>query len=292
MKLKLFATCCLLLEGYSYVHAVPDKPSPSSAKQLQRVEKAAKPLPTAASDSKSAAKAAQTGQNANGTAPPAQHRARLDVGFASFKKSMMDRILLSIRNATESSHWDSKLQLACKDNVSQALSQGLKAQLAALKQSIGKTWMSLPEDEQKDAYVSQLRASYEPVFSDTVATIDSHLQRSLKHLQIHSAHQKPLSQDVLLARCSSAIVGNILEERCYDLGGEQHLKKVNSFLEIKGNAPRKFCMPSVFEAMARRLHDSQGLIGMTMQFESKSMSLQAAPTAVNDIVQAATAASH
>jgi hypothetical protein len=273
--MKLFAICCLLVEGF--VAAAPTlklEPSPS---------KAAQNASTKASNKDDAPPAA---------AQPVK-RARLDVGFASFEKNMMQQILVSIQNATVNGHWTPQLQVACKDNVSQALSQGLKSQLASLKQGIGKTWMALPEDEQKNAYVDQLRSSYEPVFKDTLDTIGSHLIRSLKRVQVPFNPRKKVSDGELLAGCESSIVGNILNERCYDIGGASHQKKVNSFLELKGTgAPKNFCMPSVFEAMNRRLKDSQGLIGMTMQFEAKSLTLSAAPSAVDDIVQQVGAVSH
>lgn len=226
--------------------------------------------------------------NSTPSAEPPVKRAKLDVGFASFEKSMMEEVLTSIRKATEgdkATDWTQKLQLACKDNVSQSLSQGLKSVLAPLKQTIGKTWMSLPEDEQKNNYVDTLRSAFDGVFKDVMGTIDVHLQRSLQRLKIHPASRKP-SQDELIAECATSITGNMINERCYDIGGGQHLKKVSSFLEVpkKTVAPKNFCMPSVLEALVRRLVDSQGLIGMTMQFESKSLSLSAAPSAIDDIV--------
>jgi len=254
MKLTLLIPCCLLLECSALV--APSKPVP--AKQ----------------DVKTAPKT----EAPKAPAAPQQKHARLDVGFASFEKTMLDHISKGI----QSGPWSKDVQEACKVNATSALSQGLKAQLAALKQSIGKTWMSLPEDEQKDAYVSQLRLSYEPTFNDTIGTIETHLSRTLKRIHVHSS--KPPSKDKLVEECESSIVSNIVDERCYDKGGDQHLKKVKSFLEIKNGAKQKFCMPSVLEAMTRRLHDSQGLIGMTMQFEAKSMSVSVSPSSINDLV--------
>merc|ERR1719491_1983119 len=102
----------------------------------------------------------------------------------------MEQVLTSIRKATDSDHWTQKLQLTCKDNVSQSLSQGLKSVLAPLKLTIGKTWMSLPEDEQKNNYVDTLRSSFDGVFKDVMGTIDVHLQRSLQRLKIHPTSRK------------------------------------------------------------------------------------------------------
>lgn len=246
------------------------------------------------------------------TSAPTQHRARLDVGFASFEKSMLEKIAVNLQKGADSLNWTAELQSKCKDNVTQELSKGLKSQLAELKQSIGKTWMALPEDDQKNAYVDQLKSAFEPNFQDAVNTIDSHLQRSLKHLQTVSHFSKKKSGDQLLEQCETTLVGNILDERCYELTGEQHMKKAKSFLQMQERESLvreheeaetlvrgilqmqgatehngKFCMPSVFEAMLRRLHDSQGLIGMTMQFEAKSAALQPNPGAIDSIVSAA-----
>lgn len=231
--------------------------------------------------------------NSTPAAKPQVKRARLDVGFASFEKDMMEQVLASIRKATDSDHWTQQLQLGCKDNVSQSVSQGLKSVLAPLKLTIGKTWMSLPEDEQKNNYVDTLRSAFDGVFKDVMGTIDTHLQRSLQRLKIHPAGRK-VTQDELMAECATSITGNIVSERCYDIGGGQHMKKVSSFLEVpkKASVPKNFCMPSVLEALARRLVDSQGLIGMTMQFESKSLSLSAAPSAIDDIVKQASDLGH
>lgn len=255
--MKFFATCCIVV--VNLVACAPQALAPS--------------------------------KGSNASAAPVQKRAKLDVGFASFEKGMMDHIFATIQKATQASHWSPKLQLGCKNNVTQELSQGLKSQLLPLKQSIGKTWMSLPEDDSKNAYVEQLRSSYEPVFQDVTKTIDSHLERSLKRLAVPL--RKPLSEDALMKQCSSTIISNILEEHCYDLGGE-HSKKVatppkkGSFLQqADAAAPKNFCMPSVVEAMIRRLKDSQGLIGMTMQFEAKSMSVLPAAGALDSIVQQA-----
>lgn len=287
--MKLAAVCCLLVQGLVAA-------APTQVHEAGKVQNVTESRSTASSHTVSNATTTSHGSkeklqatesnSSKGSAPPAppQKHARLDVGFASFEKSMLDRVVAAMHKSIDSAHMTTEIESACKDNVTQELSRGLKSQLASLKQGIGKTWMSLPADEQKDGYVAQLRLAFEPVFNETVATIDSHLQRSLKHLQVHSVHKK---QDDLLAQCETSIAGNILNERCYDVGGEQHIKKVKSFLEVPVAAPRNFCMPSVFEAMLRRLHDSQGLIGMTMQFEAKSMSLQPAPGALDDIVNAA-----
>jgi len=274
--MQLFATWCLLGQVF-LAAAAPQKPAASQG-IIAKPSNASSPS------------VGHAGSNSSVSAPaaPPPKRARLDVGFASFEKDMMDQILVSIRNGTANNHWSNELQMACKNNVTEALSQGLKSQLAPLKQTIGKTWMSLPEDEQKNGYVDQLRSAYEPVFKDVMGTIGSHLERSLKRLQTHAytGSKKALSQDQLIAECASSITGNLIMERCYDVGGEQHMKKVSSFLEVKkGDAPKNFCMKSVIEALITRLKDSQGLIGMTMQFEAKSETLSASPTAIDDLVK-------
>lgn len=291
MKLNLGAACWLLV--LVVAEAGPAQPAATTKKveTSKSVSKASAPVakPVEASAKQSAA---VPQKDAAIAATPAPHRARLDVGFASFEKTMLEHVVAKMQAASANAHWTSQVQAACKDNVTKSLSQGLKSQLAALKQSIGKTWMALPEDDQKNAYVEQLKSAYEPVFSDAVSTIDSHLNRTLSHVYLRYSHKKEVSQDELVSQCETSINANILDERCYDIAGQQHLKKVSSFLEIKGASPKKFCMPSLFEAMVRRLHDSQGLIGMTMQFESKSLSLSAPPAAIDNLVKQVSAVSH
>lgn len=312
--MKLFATCCLLVEGFAaaapqIVTATPATKSDVAVKVTATKVTATPATKVTATPPAPATKVTATPAT---VAAPAPKRAKLDVGFASFETGMMDQILVSMKKATESGHWSEKFQLGCRANATEQLSQGLKSQLLPLKQSIGKTWMSLPDDDSKNAYVAQLRSSYEPVFKDITATIDSHLQRTFKRLVTPSKYKKALSQDELLAECSSSILGNIINEHCYDLGGD-HVKKTSaaakkpsSFLQIsevlgdseeesafvQDRDPKKnFCMKSVTETMISRLKDSQGLIGMTMQFEAKSMALQPAAGALDGIMNAASGAS-
>jgi len=261
--------------------AAAAKPAPAVAKPAaatKATKVVAKPVeavakPPAAAKAAVAVVAKPAAAVAKTAAVPVK-RTKVDVGFASFEKSMTAQLLSSISNATDKSKWTKQLQDACREKVSKMLTEGLNLQVKPLKMSIGKTWMSLAEDEEKNNYVATLKEAYDPIFHDIMGTIDDHMQRSLKNLQMHLSHQKKKpTQDELLTQCSSAISDNILNERCYDIGGAQHSKKPTvSFLEV--TKPHNFCMPSVFEALVRRLKDSQGLIGMTMQFESKSASLQ------------------
>jgi hypothetical protein len=234
-------------------------------------------------------------QKENRTVAPSSHHARLDVGFLSFEKRMLESVKMNLDKATAGAPWTKQVRTACMENATNSLSQGLKSQLRPLKQSIGKTWMALPEEEERNAYVKQLSAAYASDFKDSLETIESHLQRSFHHLGLRLKGKVKASADELLSRCEDSISGNLMSERCYDINGGQHPKTTKtalSFLQSNSISRQKFCMPSVFEALAHRLKDVQGLIGMTMQFESKSMSLQTTPSAVNDIVQAAGAMGH
>jgi len=271
--MKLFATCFILVECLAA--AGPQVTAPALNKG------GAVPAATVTQE-------ASNSKAINASVAPKPVRAKLDVGFASFEKGMNDQILVSIQKATESAHWSSDLQLGCRNNATPGLSQGLKSQVTALKQAIGKTWMSLPDDDAKNSYVAQLQSAYAPIFKDITDTIDTHLQRSLKRMSAPTPyHRKALTQAELLKSCVSYVTGNIADEHCYDLAGSttkkagSSAKKAISFLETKGDAPKNFCMPSVFETMVRRLKDSQGLIGMTMQFEAKSLSLQPASGALD-----------
>lgn len=265
--MKLFVTCYLLAESLAApnvgLHA--DLKNTSRHAQTESIN--------------------TTEMNATVSAP---HHARLDVGFASFEKDMLALVSESFMNATSTMHWTDSMRSACKENVSNMLSDGLKTQLKPIKTLIGKTWMALPQDDERDAYVAQLKASYASEFKDCLQTVQTHLQRSFRYLGLRAQSGRWMSlPEKLLLQCEASITGNLMSERCYDKSGEQSLKAAHTFLQTKAEAQNKFCMPSVFEALAHRLHDSQGLIGMTMQFESKSMALATSPSVVNDIVQQA-----
>jgi hypothetical protein len=266
--MKLLAAVCLLAKSFDAINVS------SNASELN------------VSSQRAESKGANTSAAAVASAP--QH-ARLDVGFASFEKEITDLVSVSFMNATNAGSWTDSVRKACMENVSQSFSAGLKTQLKPIKALIGKTWMSLPEEDQRDAYVAQLKASYASDFKDSLQTIETHLKRSFRHLSsaLHTGGKRATTPEQLLSRCETEMAGNLMVERCYDKSGEQTLKATHSFLQLNMEAQNKFCMPSVFEALAHRLHDSEGLIGMTMQFESKSLALSTAPSAINDIVEQA-----
>jgi hypothetical protein len=286
--MKFLVTCCLLAIVAATVNV-------SSRPSVVNVTSHYTPIPKGILSQPSHSKGAEIhAKPSQQTAVSAPHRARVDVGFATFEKEMLVIVSKSFQNTTIDTLWTDHLRKQCMENVSSSLSEGLKFQLKPLKMLIGKTWMSLPEEESRDAYVSQLKAAYGSDLKDCLQTVESHLQRSFRHLGLgaHSTRARKASPEELLSRCETSVAGNLMSERCYDVSGEQSLKKAHSFLQIKSEGQNKFCMPSVFEALAHRLHDSQGLIGMTMQFETKSMALQTTPSAVNDIVQQVGALDH
>jgi hypothetical protein len=274
--MKLLAAVCLLAKSFDAINVS------SNVSELNASSQRAESKGTVS-----------TAEHAKAAVASAPQRAKLDVGFASFEKEITDLVSASFMNVTNAGSWTDSVRNACIKNVTESFSAGLKTQLKPMKAQIGKTWMSFPDDDTRNAYVAQLKSSYASDFKESLETIDTHLKRSFRHLNtfLHSGSKKATSPEQLLSRCETEMAGNLMVERCYDKSGEQTLKPTHSFLQMQ-KAQNKFCMPSVFEALAHRLHDSEGLIGMTMQFESKSLALSTAPSAINDIVAQAGAMNH
>lgn len=196
--------------------------------------------------------------------------AKLDVGFQDFEKSLMEQVNASILKATSNAAWTDALRQQLEANVTVSLSEGLKAQLKPVKQDIGKTWMALPDDSQKEAYVSALKRGFESVLSSGVQTTMSHMQISLHRVE-NLAKDKELSKDSLLSKSEATLTEGLLAEHCY--GDKAKDEKLSS---QKTNASHKlshFCIPSVLQNVVHRLNDTTGLVSMTMRFEAGAMSL-------------------
>merc|ERR1719330_1419991 len=89
------------------------------------------------------------------------------------------------------------------------LHTSLQTELKPLKQSIGKTWMVFPQEDQKDKYVEQLRSSFQPLFADMVKSFGKHANTSLGRFSAATPSEH-LQEDA-----SRALVGSILEDHCY-----------------------------------------------------------------------------
>jgi hypothetical protein len=199
---------------------------------------------------------------ANATAAKKKPKVHLDVGFTDFQKNLTAQVADQVKKATAEAHWSTAEGEVLAANVTKALAEGMNAALKPLKMSIGKTWMALPQDEQKETYVSQLKAAFVPVFASSTRTAESHLRLSLH--RVEGEHN--------VAVCGKALIDGLLAEHCYDAA---LTSKVNSTSKSSSNVSNKkrFCIQSVVDGLAHRLNDTQGLLSMSMRFEAGAMSL-------------------
>jgi hypothetical protein len=197
-------------------------------------------------------------------------KVHLDVGFTDFQNNLTAQVAAQVQQAAASAHWSTAQGDTLAVNVSKALADGMSAVLKPLKLSIGKTWMALPRDEQKDAYVSQLKSAFLPVFASSARTAESHLRLSLNRMQ--GSQGSASERDV--AACSQALIDGLLAEHCYDASVGSKPATVSKNATPQSNATkRRFCIQSVVAGLAHRLNDTQGLLSMSMRFEAGAMSL-------------------
>lgn len=202
-------------------------------------------------------------------------RARLDVGFGDFEKKMLAQVTTRIRGGATGKDWTQDLQERCASNVTAELSRGLKEQLAPLKKSIGKTWMALPQDEQKNAYVDQLKTAFLPVMDSYAKTIDGHLNISLHRITGYKLKQESKE---LLKKCQSVLTDSVAGEHCYEDSpkkgsAKQPAKRAVAMAQTAEQEASQFCIPSIMQGLAHRLNDTQGLISMSMRFDAGAMAL-------------------
>jgi len=197
-------------------------------------------------------------------------KVHLDVGFTDFQNNLTAQVASQVRQAAASANWSKAQGDVLAVNVTKALADGMNVVLKPLKLSIGKTWMALPRDEQKAAYVSQLKSAFLPVFASSSRTAESHLRLSLH--RIESSQTSAGERDV--AACSQALIDGLLAEHCYDASVGGKAATVSKNFTSQGNATkRRFCIQSVVDGLAHRLNDTQGLLSMSMRFEASAMSL-------------------
>lgn len=197
-------------------------------------------------------------QTANAT--PQTH-SKVDVGFTDFERNLTAQVDAIVKQIATSGRWTSQMQAQLAKNMTDSVRDSLKATLKPLKFSIGKTWMALPQDAQKDAYVNQLRDSFTGVFAEALLAAEKHLRNSVKHAAAKQAEK--LSQADLLLESEQDLADRLLVDHCYALDEKK-----------AANASRsKLCMKSVLHAMTHRLNDTLGLISMTMRFDAGAMSL-------------------
>jgi hypothetical protein len=206
-------------------------------------------------------------------------RARLDVGFQDFQQNLTAFVGARVRSAAAGANWSLALQDKLVANVTESLSLSLKETMKPVKVGIGKTWMALPGDAQKDAYVSQLRDSFMPVFANSEKSVGTHLQLSLNRLKKWSGQNG--AQANMLTSSEVDLNEALLTEHCHEFT----LTAPKAKNGTAAQAPKKFCIQSVVSSLAHRLNDTEGLIGMSMRFEAGALALAQSEKAGAKIVK-------
>jgi len=263
------------------LRAAPTKATPQTAPVTQKREPAEVAKAVAEQVAKTVAKALAANitapaVNASSTekAAPVQHK-KLDVGFSDFEKNLTEEISAKLLRSASGTAWNDDMKAQFAKNVTDALHESLKVILKPVKQSIGKTWMALPKDSQKDEYVESLKSSFVPVFENSMKTINSHLDMSLKRVEAYSQEKTPLAPTELLEKSEHSVADSLITEHCYEVSAKKNLKSMKkpaNSSEVLADK-KKFCIQSVIGALAHRLNDTQGLISMSMRFDAGAMSL-------------------
>jgi hypothetical protein len=192
---------------------------------------------------------------------PAEH-AKLDFGFVAFEANLTAAVNTSIRGVTAGAFWNGGLQSKLIDNFTTSMNAEMKSALTPLKQSISKTWMALKTDDQRDVFVNQLKSSFQPIFSDNLDSILTHLKLGLRRVEKYGADDSKLSKADALEKSEASLYESILAQHCYDSNSKK-----------AGEEKKKFCIASAVSKVAERLTDTEGLIGMSMRFEAGAMGL-------------------
>lgn len=203
---------------------------------------------------------------------------KLDVGFAAFESNLTAMVDADIRNATSGEPWTAPNRDAFVANVTTALAQGLKQRFTPLKKSIGKTWMALPQDEQKDMYISQLKNGFASIFAESLGTIENHMQLGLHRFALLTRTQH-LSPAELLVRSEVGVNDSLLGEHCYADApirrphgkGAALVQEAKSAMLIQEAIGEAFCIQPVVGSLVHRLNDQMELISMTMRFQAGAM---------------------
>ena len=193
--------------------------------------------------------------------------AKLDVGFGDFEHNLTARVDAQLKNFTANLALTAAARKTLETNVNRNLSASIKDLSKPLKKSIGKTWVALPQDDQKDTYVGQLRSGFESIFESYLDTCQRHLSLSLHHLTLIPGWGKKVQGDAVLSHIQDTVAESFTGDHCYQ-DGPKKAKKV-----ALTQTDEAFCIQSVLGGMIHRLNDTSGLISMTMRFESNAMGL-------------------
>lgn len=216
-----------------------------------------------------------------GASPPA----KLDVGFVSFASNLTAMVDVDIRNATSGPPWTAAMRDALVANVTTTVGLGLKQRFAPLKKSIGETWMALPQEEQKDAYILQLKSGFSSIFQSSLVTIENHMKLGLRRFATLS-QTRDLNSTELVASSEIGVSESLLGEHCYADANESKHKtpgqsrasvllqeEARSAMLIQETIAEAFCIQPVVAGLVHRLNDTMGLISMTTRFDAGAMSL-------------------
>merc|ERR1740130_354109 len=133
-------------------------------------------------------------------AAPAQTHKKVDVGFSDFEHNLTAQVDTAVKKITASNRWTTEMRTQLSQNMTGTLKESLASSLKPLKLSISKTWMALPQDAQKDEYVTQLRSSFMPVFAEALQSAGSRLSTSLQQIQKLSEETSQLASADLLQK--------------------------------------------------------------------------------------------
>jgi len=199
---------------------------------------------------------------------------KVDMGFQDFEKNLTEEVSARLLKTATGTAWTDDSRSKFNKNVTEALHKSLQEILKPVKMSIGKTWMALPRDEQKDEYVSTLKSAFLEVFENSMKTIVSHLELSIKRVADFSK-DKTLKATEVLEKSEVSVADSLITEHCYEVSAKKSMKSIKkpaNKTEVLADK-KKFCINSVIGALAHRLNDTQGLISMSMRFDAGAMSL-------------------
>jgi hypothetical protein len=214
---------------------------------------------------------------------PHNHK-KVDVGFAAFEQNLTSLVSSDLEKVTSGDSWTPSMKTELMAKVATMLNTSLNDRFKPLKQTIGKTWVALPDYDQKDAYVDQLQFGFNSIFNGAMDTIQSHVERGLSRFSALTKRRHMDSSELML-RCEAGINESLLTEHCYDdPPTKKNANKTHgavSFLEeavtagarVQAAIVEAFCIQSVIAGMVHRLNDTLQLVSMTTRFEARAMGL-------------------
>jgi hypothetical protein len=207
-----------------------------------------------------------------------QPRSKVDLGLTDFEQNLTSLVGSGIQNVTTQKPWTSAMRDKLVANATHEVSICFEKWLAPIKDSIGKTWVALPQDEQRNAYIAQLRLGFQGVFAGSLGTIQRNLRLGLNRFEGLTKDPK-LTGDALVELSETAVSESLLKEHCYSDGQSHNATKANPSAVVQHVAllqeaiNEAFCIQPAIASVAHRLNDTMGLISMTMRFEAGAMSL-------------------